>query len=140
MQIVDTNVLTYLFLEGQRTQEARALYDHDPDWQSEEFALVEFSNMLATAVRVRKLNAAQALELLNDMSSLLAERLHRVPHADALSIAMQYAVTAYDARYLALAQSIDQRLVTEDLRLRAAVPALTQSIADALRSVDANRA
>jgi predicted nucleic acid-binding protein len=47
----------------------------------------------------------------------LAERLHRVPHSDALAIANQYGVSAYDARFLALAQSMDPKLVTEDAKL-----------------------
>jgi predicted nucleic acid-binding protein len=45
---------------------------------------------------------------------------------------VQYRVTAYDARFLALAQQLDRRLVTEDAKLRAAAPKLTQSLVEAL--------
>lgn len=132
MQIVDTNVLVHLLLDGSCTREARALYDLDADWQSEEFAMVEFSNVIATATRLHKLKPGQALELLNSLSSLMAERLHQVPHADALQVAMRFGVSAYDARFLALAESIDTKLITEDAELRSAAPGLTRSIADAL--------
>lgn len=49
-----------------------------------------------------------------------------------LAAAARYRVSAYVARYLALADQLGSRLVTEDARLRAAAPALTQSLAEAL--------
>ena len=52
--------------------------------------------------------------------------------ASVLAIAARHRVSAYDARFLALADQLGSRLVTEDARLRAAVPALTQSLAEAL--------
>ena len=47
-------------------------------------------------------------------------------------MALRYNVTAYDARFLALAQQVGERLITEDAKLRAAAPELTQSMAEAL--------
>jgi predicted nucleic acid-binding protein len=44
----------------------------------------------------------------------------------------QFAVSAYDARFLGAAQTFKAKLVTEDARLRLAVPALTISLSDAL--------
>ena len=40
MVVVDTNVVAYLLIEGDRTAEAQALYARDPDWRSEGFLLV----------------------------------------------------------------------------------------------------
>ena len=58
-----------------------------------------------------------------------------MPHDAALALATRHGVTAYDARFLALAERVGLRLVTEDSKLRAAAPALTQSLADALASI-----
>jgi len=55
-----------------------------------------------------------------------------VSHQAALEAALDYKVTANDARFLALADQLGSRLVTEDARLRAAAPALTQSLAEVL--------
>ena len=49
-------------------------------------------------------------------------------------MAAHYRVTAYDARYLAFARDLGVPLVTEDVKLRKAAPALTCSLADALTS------
>jgi predicted nucleic acid-binding protein len=51
-----------------------------------------------------------------------------------LDTALRYRVTAYDARFLALARQLGRPLVTEDVNLRAAAPKLTQSLAEALGS------
>ena len=47
---------------------------------------------------------------------------------------LRYRVTAYDGRFLTLALQLDRRLITEDVKLRAAAPKLTQSLAEALAS------
>ena len=51
MVVVDTNVLAYLLIEGDRTKAAQDLYANDPDWQSEAFVLVELTNILTTYTR-----------------------------------------------------------------------------------------
>jgi predicted nucleic acid-binding protein len=46
--------------------------------------------------------------------------------------AARFRVTAYDARLLVLAQQTGTPLITEDAKLRAAAPLLTQSLDQAL--------
>jgi predicted nucleic acid-binding protein len=48
--LVDTNVLAYLMLEGDRTSAAQELFERDAHWRSEAFIMVEFSNFLATPI------------------------------------------------------------------------------------------
>lgn len=132
MFVIDTNVLVYLFLEGDRSRDAARLLARDADWRSEPFILVEFTNVLATLVRTRLLGEKRATALLVDAGSRMGPGLHAVPHADALALANRYAVSAYDARFLAVASRHGVRLVTEDAKLRAAAPALTQTLGAAL--------
>lgn len=132
MLAVDTNVLAYLLLEGDRTPEAQALYARDPDWRSEGFVLIEFSNILATYQRRGALGADAAAALLAAAERVTA-RLVNLPHARALALAAEFGVSAYDARFLGAAQSLGTKLVTEDAKLRSAAPQLTCSIAQALK-------
>ena len=131
MVAVDTNVIAYLLIEGDRTPEAQALYARDPDWRSEGFLLVEFSNLLATYARAGKLDARDAEGLLSTAGRILTGTIN-LPHARALAVAAEFGVSAYDARFLAAARQLGTRLVTEDAKLRQAAPALTQTIAQAL--------
>lgn len=131
MIVVDTNVLAYLLIEGDRTKQAQALFAQDSDWRSETFVLVEFSNVLATYRRMGALTSQQTQSLLAEAATRVRE-LVNVPNLQALRCAERFAVSAYDARFLAAADTLGGKLVTEDAKLRAAAPALTRSIAQAL--------
>jgi predicted nucleic acid-binding protein len=129
--LVDTNILVYLLIQGDQTASAQALYARDPDWRSEAFILVEFSNVLATYVRARALPPEKGLDLLADAETRLPV-LTTVPHARALETAARFGISAYDARFIALAKDLRMKLVTEDTKLLAGVPSLTCSLARAI--------
>jgi predicted nucleic acid-binding protein len=132
MLLVDTNIVAYLLINGDYTEAAQELRRRDPDWRSEAFLLVEFTNVLASSVARKRMTLSLAEDFLAKVSSLFDGKLGRIPHASVLAIAARHRVSAYDARFLALADRIRSRLVTEDTRLRSAAPGLTQSLADAL--------
>jgi predicted nucleic acid-binding protein len=131
MIVIDTNVLAYLLIEGDRTAEAQALRLADPDWRSDPFLLIEFSNLLATQVKAQALSAAQAEALLETAAQQIAEWCE-APHAEVLALAIDHQISAYDARFIACARRLGAPLVTEDSRLRAATPGLSVSIAEAV--------
>lgn len=132
MLVVDTNIIAPLYMRSARTEAVAELFARDPVWRTEPLALIELSNVLVTYQRARYITAASARECLSRAAALLQPHLFRVTHQAALDAALQYGTTAYDARFLALADQLGSRLVTEDLRLRAAAPTLTQSLAEAL--------
>jgi predicted nucleic acid-binding protein len=131
MVVVDTNILAYLLIEGDRTRDVQTLFARDAEWKSEAFVLIEFSNILATYLRANSLTRNQAHALLVEAEKRLTG-LVSLPHPRALRVAEQFGVSAYDARFLGAAQSFQTRLVTEDARLRKAAPILTISLSDAL--------
>jgi predicted nucleic acid-binding protein len=128
--LVDTNVLAYLMLEGDRTSAAQELFERDADWRSEAFIMVEFSNVLTTYVRTKVLSRDQGSKLLAGAEKLVPV-LTSVRNARALEVATQFGISAYDARFVALAIQMKVKLVTEDAKLRAAVPSWTVSLASA---------
>lgn len=131
MIAVDSNVLAYLLIAGERTTLARAVLERDPDWHSEAFALVELTNILATSVRVGRLGAPSAKLALAKAQAVMDSGLHALAHAEALDLANRFRISAYDARYLGVALGLGVPLVTEDRRLRKAAPELTLSLAEA---------
>jgi predicted nucleic acid-binding protein len=131
MVVVDTNILVYLLIAGDRTPKAQALFARDADWRSDAFLLIEFCSVLVTYLRAGTLSLAQAEGLLAEAEGRL-HRLIQAPHLQSLRIAQQLGVSAYDARFLSAARSLGTKLVTEDARLRAAAPSLTLSLGEAL--------
>jgi predicted nucleic acid-binding protein len=135
VQIVDTNIVAYLLLDGPAAPAARQLYALDPDWHSEPLLLHELTNVLATAVRTQGVSEAAAQNALALGRKVLQDSLHPVPDAEVLALACELSITGYDARFLWLAQVRGTHLVTEDARLRRAAPQLTQSLAEALAAL-----
>ena len=132
MVLVDTNVIAPLYVRSARTEAVEELFARDAVWRTEPLALIELSNVLITYERSRYITAATARNCLNRAAAFLQPQLFRVSHQAALDAALRYGTTAYDARFLALAQQLGQRLVTEDTKLRVAAPRLTQSLTEAL--------
>jgi predicted nucleic acid-binding protein len=128
--LVDTNIVAYLMIEGDRTAAAQKLFERDRDWCSEAFAMVEFSNILATYTRTKALTQAQGVRLLTEAHTLMST-LHNIANMQALQTAIEHRISAYDARFISLAKHLKQKLVTEDMKLRAAVPLWTISLAEA---------
>ena len=132
MIVVDTNIIAPLYVRSARSDAVTELFARDADWRTEPLALIELSNVLFTYERARYITAATARDCLNRAAAFLQPQLFRVSHQATLDAALRYGTTAYDARFLALAQQLGHRLVTEDAKLRAAAPRLTQSLTEAL--------
>jgi predicted nucleic acid-binding protein len=132
--LVDTNVIAPLYVRSARSHSVAQLFVRDAVWRTEPLALIELSNVLLSYERARYITTASARDCLRRAAAFLQPHLFRVSHEAALDAALRYSVTAYDARFLAAAQQLGSRLVTEDAHLRAAAPRLTQSLAEALAS------
>jgi len=90
---------------------------------------VEFSNILATYIRIKALTRAQGTRLLTEAQTLIPT-LHNVASTQTLETAIEYEISAYDARFISLAKHLKQKLVTEDVKLRTAVPSWTISLTE----------
>ena len=82
----------------------------------------EFLNVLATVAREGIISGRQADALWLSGLDLLRPAEHEIDGSEALALAIEYGVSAYDARYVALARSLGTMCVTEDRRLRNAFP------------------
>jgi predicted nucleic acid-binding protein len=132
MIVIDTNVIAPLYLRSAQTEAVTRLFARDQIWRTEPVALIELSNVLLSYERARYITAATARNCLERAAAFLQPNLFRVTHRAALDAALRYGTTAYDARFLAVAQQLDCRLITEDAKLRTAAPQLTQSLTEAL--------
>jgi predicted nucleic acid-binding protein len=130
--LVDTNIIAPLYLRSARSRAVAELFARDGIWRTEPLALIELSNVLISYERARYITAARARNCLDRAAAFLQPHLFRVSHQAALNAALRYRVTAYDGRFLALAQQLGTPLVTEDAKLRSAAPELTQSLIQAL--------
>lgn len=132
MIIIDANILIYSLIESTYTPQVDQLRRKDADWRTTALCLHETLNVLATYQRRGILTLAQCRELLVHAESFSQVAQCEVEMDAVLSVAAEYVVTGYDAQYVALAQRLRAPLITEDRKLRQAVPGIAFSMREFL--------
>ena len=122
MIVVDANILIYSLIAGDNTKLVQKLREKDADWRTAGLCLHEILNVLATYQRRDVLSLAQCKKLLEHAERFVQVAQCEVKMGAALAVAAKYAITGYDAQYIALAQNLDAPLITEDRKLKEAVP------------------
>ena len=132
MIVIDANILVYSLIEGDYSPLVHKLREKDADWRTTGLCLHEVLNVLATYQRRDILTLAQCKKLLEHTERFMKVAQCEVKMNAALAVAAKYAITGYDAQYVALAQSLNALLITEDRKLREAAPGIAFSMREFL--------
>ena len=140
--VIDASVGLKLFIDDPLSNSVHDLFAHLGDDPPARFYVpdlfyIEVANVLWKYVRWQGLPPADAGDYLAALGKLT---LQSTPTSelmgDALKLAVEYQITAYDASYLALAQRLDLRVLTADAKLARALGNLDLVM---LLAVDQNR-
>ena len=131
MIVVDSNILAYLYLPGDRTAAAEALLEQDPEWAAPTLWRSEFRNILAGYMRRKTVTFDQACSLQREAESLLAGAEFAVDSNAVLELVRDSDCSAYDCEFIALAIQLNTKLETVDKKLLREFP--TRAIALAAR-------
>ena len=127
MIVVDSNIVAYLLIEGDRTDAARRALVKDPEWIAPSLWRSELRNLLMGYLRSGAMTLDSALTVVS-----LAEARVATPTApetrSVLELALRSGCSAYDCEFVAVAERTDVTLVTEDRRLLSAFPARAVSL------------
>jgi len=126
--VADVNVIVYLLIEGNLTDQARELYERDPDWIFPALWKHEFLNVLSSLVRTGRVSKEDALNLWWKASGLFSKKEKEMDYDQVLSISVDNDISAYDAQYIALAKHYSIPLVTEDKHLLTKFPDMAYSL------------
>ena len=129
MIVVDSNVLAYLYLPGEYTAAAEALFERDPEWAVPILWRSEFRNILAGYMRRRALTFAQAHELQREAEGLLTGSEFELDSLPVLELVRDSDCSAYDCEFVALAIKLGTKLVTMDSKLLRAFPTRAVALA-----------
>lgn len=97
MIVVDTNVIAYLFIRGDRSEASERLQQADSHWIAPHLWLDEFINVLCTYERNGILNARDIADILADALLLMDGNSYDVPPNQVLSVARRTGCSAYDS-------------------------------------------
>ena len=128
MIVVDTNVIAYLFLAGDRSDLSERLLKHDPDWVAPRLWRSELRNALALYLRKKRLSLQDSLEITEAAERLMTDSEFEVPSAPVLELAGESGCSAYDCEFVALARYLRVPLATNDGTLLRAFPDTARSV------------
>ncbi len=122
MIVVDSNVIAYLYLPCEFSAEAEALLAQDAEWVAPVLWRSEFRNILAGYIRRKTLTLVQASRLQAEAEALLFGLEFEVESSAVLDLVNKSDCSAYDCEFIALAERLDVKLVTNDKKLLRAFP------------------
>ena len=124
MIVVDTNIIAYLFLEGEFSSNAEDLILKDTRWAAPILWRSEFRNVLAHYLRKEILTFEQSQEIILEAMNLMQGKEYEVASFQVLSLISTCDCSAYDCEFLALAQDLETQLITVDKKIISEFPSL----------------
>ncbi len=128
MIVVDTNVLAYLLLPYEFSEQADALYRRDPDWIAPILWRSEFRNLLAGYVRRKTFTFDEVMRVQSEAEALLSGGEREVDSRRVLELVRDSTCSAYDCEFIALAAQAGTKVVTMDAKMLREFPQFTQPL------------
>lgn len=122
MIVVDTNIVTYLLIDGAHTAQAEKALQKDGSWAAPVLWKSEFRNVLSVYIRRQYLELDQAVKLMNEAEYLLNDNQYHVSSLEVLKLALVSGCSAYDCEFVALAKDLGIPLITLDKKILKAFP------------------
>lgn len=125
MIVADTNLIAYLFINGESSELAERTFARDPRWAAPLLWRSEFRSVLLKGLRDGHFGIDDAVRIAKAAADLMAGSEYSVGMGsrDVLMIAAGTpGCSAYDAEFVALARELDVPLVTADARLQKTFP------------------
>ena len=134
MIVVDTNVIAYLYLEGDRSSQVEQLLEKDTQWVAPLLWRSEFRNVLALYIRKGRLTLDQAQQIMSEATLLMQGREYGVVSIRVLELVASSGCSAYDCEFVALAEDLGTSLVTVDKKILDEFPQVAVSLDDVVAS------
>ncbi|MGH9949230.1 MAG: type II toxin-antitoxin system VapC family toxin [Pyrinomonadaceae bacterium] len=130
MIVVDTNVIAYLLIDGDRTQLAEQVRKSDSEWVAPILWRSEMRNLLMLYVRRGVTLFGDAKLIMTKAESQLSGNEYDISSLGVIELAYKSGCTAYDCEFVAVAEQLGVNLVTSDKKILAAFSDIAVSMAD----------
>lgn len=127
MIVADTNLIVYLYVKGQRTNQVEAVLQQDPVWAAPLLWRSEFRNTLVGLLRRKDLGLDDVQEIVSEAELWMQGREYTVVSNQVLQLAQQSGCSAYDCEFVNLAMDLDVSLVTSDRQILRCFPKVAVS-------------
>ena len=128
MIVADANLIAYYYFPGPLQPAAQKVLEKDSTWFVPPIMIAEFRNITLGFIRSQKIQATDALDLVSRVEMVFGSRAWSVSSVKVMELAIASGCSAYDAEYVALAQMLKVKLVTQDGQLLKAFPGVAISV------------
>ena len=135
MIIADTNIISYLLLPTIYTDSVEKLYKIDPDWSAPILWKSVFRNVMALYLRKKIITLEKAMQLQDTAESIIIQDEYDISSPQVLALIDKSDCSAYDCEFIALANHLDTKLVTQDKKVLRAFPTTAISVSDFLSAM-----
>ena len=122
MIVVDSNIIIYVHVQGERTALALRALQRDPYWVAPPLWESEFRNVMAGYIRRRILKLEDAKRIMESALKTMEGREILPPSGLVLDLVAVSDCSAYDCEYVALARHLHVKLVTTDNKILRSFP------------------
>ena len=117
MIVVDTNIIAYLFIPGERTETVKQVLRKDPHWIAPVLWRSEFLNVLAQYIHLGHLEQDQATVIMEEAEKLMLNNEFQVPAKEIITLLYKTSLAAYDCEFVVLALLNKIPLITTDTKI-----------------------
>ena len=132
MIVVDTNIISYFYLNSAYSSFAEEIFKKEPIWSAPLLWRSEFRNVLSMYMKRKILSLSEALEIFELAETLLQENEYEINSFQVLRLAETSGCSAYDCEFISLSNDLRITLVTEDKKILNSFPESTKSMAQFL--------
>ena len=122
MIVVDTNVVSYFYLNSDYSSLAENVFKKDSRWSVPFLWRSEFRNVLSLYIKKKLLTLTEALEIFEFAEELLKNNEYNVNSVQVLDLSYESGCSAYDCEFVNLAKDLNVPLVTEDKKVLSSFP------------------
>lgn len=130
MIVVDTNVIAALYLPSENTAFAETLLTQDADWAVPLLWRSEMRNTLTKYLRAGLMRLEQVYQIQREAEDLMAGNEYQANSLAVLKLADASQCSAYDCEFVALAQHLQVKLISQDKQILAQFPQDTIALKD----------
>ena len=128
MIVVDTNIISYLYISSEHSKQSDDLLAFDSDWVAPILWRSEFRNVLALYLRKDLLALDDILLIIHQAEKLLSDGEYEISSAHIMQLVKISSCSAYDCEFIALAQHLNVPLITADKKLLNKFPNIAKNI------------
>jgi len=128
MIVVDTNIISYFYISGDRSELAEKLLLTDPQWNAPMLWRSEFRSVLSQYLRKELLRLDEILIILQQAEKLMHDSEYEITSAQVMQLVNSSRCSAYDCEFVALAQYLSVPLITEDRKVIKEFPEIAMSL------------